>query len=108
MFKKIGRVRRHTLPEKQTCRHEAVEWRLKLRLPLMDHSLQERMRDLAPYCRPDLCDFLRRSEPVQPCHQRCMEACRDANGRRWNRSERTLSSPYVFGLKHRLGHFLNE
>ena len=59
MFKKIGRVRRHTLPEKQTCRHETVECRLKFRLRLANHGPQERMRELSPYYCTDLGDFFR-------------------------------------------------
>jgi hypothetical protein len=84
MFEKIGRVRRHTLSEKQTCCHETVERRLKFRHRLAHHGLQERMRELAPHCRTNLCDLLCWSEPVKPSHPRCVEACGDANGRRWN------------------------
>src|ERR1700739_4262709 len=78
VFKQISRVRRQALPKQQTCSHETVECRLKFRLLLAHHSLQERMRELAPDCRPGLCDFLRGSKPVEPwlfprrtaeCHQ---------------------------------------
>ena len=43
MFEKIACVRRHTLLEKQTCRHKAVECRLEFRFRLANHSLQERV-----------------------------------------------------------------
>src|ERR1700739_2858785 len=62
VFKQISRVRRQALPKQQTCSHETVECRLKFRLLLAHHSLQERMRELAPDCRPGLCDFLRGSK----------------------------------------------
>jgi hypothetical protein len=60
--------------------HETIECRLKFTLRLANHSLQERMRELAPYCGSNLCDFLRRSEPIKPCHQRSVQACRDRYG----------------------------
>src|SRR5262249_41657675 len=93
MFEKIGCVRRLTLPEEQTRSHEMVERRPKFRLRLANDSLQERMRELAPHCRSDLCDFLRWSKPVKSRHQRRVEACRDANGRRWSGCEPAAPSP---------------
>ena len=66
------------------------------------------MRELASYCGPDLCHFFGRPEPVEPRHQRRVQACRDANGRRWNGCDRALSGAFTFRFQHRLRHFLNE
>jgi hypothetical protein len=94
--------------EEQTCRQEAVECRPKLRLRLAHHGLQEGVRELASHCCADLCDFLRWAEPVEARHQRCVEACGNPNGRRWNSCSCSLSFPFAFSFQHCPCHFLNE
>ena len=61
MFEEVGRLRRNTLLEKQTCCDETVERRYEFRFGLANRSLQECMRELTPYCCADLRDFFRRS-----------------------------------------------
>src|SRR5262245_45420452 len=56
VFEQISRLRRQALPKQQSCSHETVECRLKFRLRLAHHSLQEGMRELAPDCSSGLCD----------------------------------------------------
>ena len=75
VLEQIGRVRRHALPEQQTGRNETVERRLKFRLRLAHHRSQQSMRELTPDGCPDLRHLLGRAEPVEPRHQRGVQAC---------------------------------
>ena len=54
MLEKIGRVRRHTLPEQQTSPNETVERCLQLRLRFARDPSQQGMGELASNRRPDL------------------------------------------------------
>ena len=58
MFEEVSRVRRHTLPEQQTCCNETIKRRLEFRFWLASHRRQQSMRELAPNDRPDLCHLL--------------------------------------------------
>ena len=54
VLEQISRVRRHALPEQQTCRNETVERRLEFRFRLARHRSQQSMRKLSPNRRSDL------------------------------------------------------
>jgi hypothetical protein len=75
MLEQIGRVRGHAPSEQQTGRDETVQRRSQLRLRLARHRGEQGMRKLAAdYCR-DLCQLLgRAAEPVEPRHERGMQA----------------------------------
>ena len=60
---------------------EAAERRLELRLRPAHHRGQYRMGELPPDRRPDLGHLLGRTEPVEPGHQRCVQACGNRTGR---------------------------
>jgi hypothetical protein len=64
-----GEAHQHTLPKQQTCRHEAVEGRLKFLLRLTSHCGQQSMRELPPNHGSDLSNLLGGAEPIQPRHQ---------------------------------------
>ena len=91
MLEQIGRMRRHALPEQQTSRNETVERRSQLRLRLAHHRSQQGMRELPPDRRPDLRHLLGGAEPVEPRHQRGVQACRDRQGRGRNRGDGPLA-----------------
>src|SRR5215468_5575404 len=77
MLEKVGRVRRATLPAQQTSPNETVKRRSQLRLRLAHDRSQQRMGELASDRRPDLCQLLgRAAEPVEPRHERGMQARR--------------------------------
>src|SRR5262245_60874896 len=100
MFEEIGCVRRHTLPKEQTCSHKTVEGQLKFGVWLPNHGQQERMRELAANRSPELCYFFGGAEPVEPCHQRGVQARRDDQSRRGNGSRCLSSFAFVPRLKH--------
>src|SRR6478609_6440352 len=75
MFEQIGRMRGRSLPEQKAGMNETVERRLKLSLWLARYRHQKRMGKLSPDCRSYLCCFFRWAESVEPCHQRCVQAC---------------------------------
>src|SRR5579864_241941 len=66
------------------------------------------MGELAANCRPDLRDLLGWAEPVEPRHQRGMQACRDAQGRRRNCRDYALSTALILRLQHRLRQLLSK
>ena len=66
------------------------------------------MGELAPDCRADLRDLLGRAEPVEPRHQRGVQACGDRQGRRRNRSSGAPGFALALRLQHRLRHLLDE
>ena len=84
MLEQISRVRRHALPEQQTGRNETVERRSQLRLRLAHHRSQQGMGKLPPDRRADLRYLLGGAEPVEPRHQRGVQACGNRQGRRRN------------------------
>ncbi len=108
MLEQVARLRRHALPEQQACLNETVERRPQLRLGLARHRRQQRMRELPPDRRPDLRHLLGRAEPVEPRHQRGVQACRDRQGRRRNRRNRAPGRALALRLQHRLRHLLDE
>ena len=81
---------------------------MEFRFRLACHRSQQCMRELAPDSRPDLCHLLGGAEPVEPRHQRGVQACGDCQSRRWH----SRGSPLRFFLtprfQHCLGHFLHE
>ena len=66
------------------------------------------MRELPSNGCSDLRDFLRRTEPIKPCHQRCVQARGNGNGRRRNSCNRTLGGSLALGFQYRLRNFLDE
>src|SRR5215831_9428197 len=75
MLEKVGRVRRAILPEQQTSPNETVKRRSQLRLRLAHDRSQQRMGELASDRRPDLRQLLgRAAEPIEPRHERGMQA----------------------------------
>ena len=66
------------------------------------------MRELPSDRRPDLRHFLGGAEPVEPRHQRGVQACRDRHSRGRNRSSGFPRHALAFRLQHRLCHFLDE
>ena len=66
------------------------------------------MGELPPDRRPDLRHLLGRAEPVEPRHQRGVQACRDRQGRGRNRRSRAPRRALALRLQHRLRHLLHE
>ena len=66
------------------------------------------MRKLSPDRRPDLRHFFGRAEPVEPRHQRGVQACGDCAERGRNGRSRALGRAFALRLQHRLRHFLDE
>ena len=108
MLEQIGRVRRHALPEQQTSRNETVERRLQLRLRLAHHRSQQSMRELSPDRRADLRDLFGRAEPIEPRHQRGVQACGTARAGDGTAAAVRSRVALALRLQHRLGHFLDE
>src|SRR5207248_3909388 len=75
MLEKVCRIWRVTPPEQQTSPNETVKRRLQLRLRLAHDRSQQGVRELASDRRPDLRQLLAGAEPVEPRHQRCVQAC---------------------------------
>ena len=101
-------MRRHALPEQQTSRNETVERRSELCLRLAHHRSQQGMGKLAADRRPDLRHLLGGAEPVEPRHQRCVQACGDRQRRGRNRGGGPPRFALALRLQHRLGHLLHE
>jgi hypothetical protein len=74
-------MRWRALPEQQTGGDQAVERRVEFYLPLVHHCSQQGMRKFTPNCRPYLRHLLGWTEPVEPRHQRRVQASR--NRQRW-------------------------
>jgi hypothetical protein len=108
MLEQICRVWRHALPEQQTGGHETVERRCQLRFRLTHHRSQQRMRKLSPDRCADLRHLLGGAEPVEPRHQRRVQACwnRESGGR--SRCNRALGRALAVRFQHRLRHLLYE
>ena len=66
------------------------------------------MGELPPDSRPDLRHLLGGAEPVEPRHQRGVQACGDRQGRGRNRGGGAPRFALAFRLQHRLRHFLHE
>jgi len=67
------------------------------------------MRKLAADRRRDLCYFLgRAAEPVEPGHERGMQARGDRQCRGRNRRNRALRGRLAPSFQYRLGHLLHE
>ena len=77
-------MRRHALPEQQTSRKETVERGSQFDLRLAHRRGQQGVRKLTPDRRPDLRYLLGGAEPVEPGHQRGVQARGDGQGRRRN------------------------
>ena len=108
MLEQIARLRRHALSEQQTGLNETVERRRQLRLGLERHRSQQSMREFTADRRSDLRDFLGRAEPVEPRHQRGVQARGDRQRRGRNRRNRVPCRALALRLQHRLRHFLHE
>ena len=71
MLEKVGRA---TLPEQQTSRNKTAKRRSQLRLRLAHDRSQQGMGEFASDRRPDLCQLLAGAEPIEPRHERGMQA----------------------------------
>src|SRR5258707_8493020 len=77
MLERVGHVRRATMSEQQTSPNETVKRRLQLRLRHAHDCSEQGVGELASDRRPDLRQLLGGAEPVEPRHQRCVQACGD-------------------------------
>jgi hypothetical protein len=66
------------------------------------------MRELPTDRCPNLRRLLGRAEPVEPGHQRRVQAFWNRQGRRRNRRNRAPSRALTLSLHHRLRHLLHE
>ena len=66
------------------------------------------MGKLPPDRRPDLRHLLGGAEPVEPRHQRGVQARGDGQGWRRHRCGRPSALAFALRLQHRLGHLLHE
>ena len=66
------------------------------------------MREFSPNHCADLRHLLGGAEPVEPRHQRCLQACRHRQGRRRNRRNRAPGRALALRFQHRLRHLLHE
>ena len=66
------------------------------------------MRKLPPDRRADLRHLLGRPKPVEPRHQRGLQACRYRQSGGWNGSSGLLRCALAPRFQYRLGHFLHE
>ena len=109
MLEQIGRLRGHSASEKQTGRDETVQRRSQLRLRLTRHRGEQGMRKLAADCRRDLRQlFGRAAKPVEPRHQRGIQARGDRQRRGWDRGNRARGGGLAPCFQHRLGHLLHK
>jgi hypothetical protein len=74
MFKDITCIGGHALPEQQTCLRQRFKSRLERFLILVGHRGQHGMGELSPNHRSDLSYFFRWTKPVEPRHQRGVQA----------------------------------
>jgi hypothetical protein len=79
-----------------------------LSIGLVRHRREQDVRELPPDCRSDLRHLLGGTKPVEPRHQRGMQACRHRQGRRRNRRYRSPRCVLVLRLQHGLRHLLHE
>src|SRR5262249_2936242 len=109
MLEQIGRMRGHAPWEQQPGRDETIKRGSQLRLRLAHHRGEQGMRKLATdYCR-DLGQLLcRAAEPVEPGHERGIEARRHTQCWRRNRSNCARSGDLASCLQYSLGHLLYE
>ena len=66
------------------------------------------MGKLAPDRRPDLRHLLGRAEPVEPRHQRCVQACRHRQAEDGTAAADAPRCALALRLQHRLRHLLDE
>src|SRR6266516_7122331 len=107
MLEKVCRIRR-VPSEQQTSPNETVKRRLQLRLRLAHDRSQQGMGELASDRRPDLRQLLAGAEPVEPRHQRCVQACGDRQCRRRNQGGGPPCFAFGLCLQHRLRHLFHE
>src|SRR5262245_60614803 len=108
MFEKVCRMRRVTPPEQQTSPNETIKRRLQLRLRLARDRSQQGMGELASDRRPDLRQLLAGAEPVEPRHQRCVQACGHCQCRRRNHGCGPPCFALALCLEHGLRHLFHE
>src|SRR6478672_2311019 len=108
VLKEIGCPRRAALSEQQTRGDDAVERRAYIRFRSIRDRRKQRVRELASDCRSNLRYLLGRAEPVEPRHQRGVQACRNGQERGGNSSSSDTRIALAFCLQHGPCHFLNE
>ena len=108
VLEQIGGQRRISAAGQQPRLNETVKRRRQRRLVEASHPRQERMGKLAPDRRSDLRHVLGRSQPVEPRHQRSMEAGGNEKRRRGGRRGLGSRRALVLRLQHCPRHLLDE
>ncbi|MET0679084.1 MAG: hypothetical protein ABW175_25065, partial [Bradyrhizobium sp.] len=96
------------MSKQQTRRNEAVEIGVEFLLRLLHQRGQQHVGK----CPADRCanlrHVLRRPKPIEPRHQRSMQACRNRHHRRRRLGANPLRASFILRVQHRLGHLLGE
>ena len=108
MLEQVVRTWRGAVSKQQTRRNEPVEIGVEFFLWLSHQRGQQHVGK----CPADRCanlrHVLRRPEPIEPRHQRSMQACRNRHHRRRRLSADPLRVTLTLRVQHRLGHLLGE
>ena len=101
-------MRRGAVSKQQTRRNEPVEIGVQFFLWLTHERGQQHVGE----CPADRCanlrHVLRRPEPVEPRHQRSLQACRHRRNGRRRPCAGPLRITLTLRVQHRLGHLLSE
>jgi hypothetical protein len=88
---------------------ELIQRGLQLLLRTLRERRDQFIGELAADHRANLRNLLgNRVEPIEPRHQRCVQACGDSQRRGRNRSRNPLRFALALRLQHRLRHFFHE
>ena len=108
MLEQVARIGWGAPSKQQTRRNEPVEVGVQFRLRLSHQRSQQHVGKFPADRRADLRHVLCRAEPVEPRHQRSLQACRNRHDRRWCPCEGPLHIALTLRVQHRLGHLLGE
>src|SRR6267154_3873954 len=108
MLEQVARMWRGALSKQQTRRNEPVEVGVQFCLRLSHERSQQHVGKFPADRRADLRHVLRRAEPIEPRHQRSLQACRYRHDRLWRPCEGPLRITLTLGVQHRLGYLLDE
>ena len=98
----------HAAAENDARRDERVQRAFELLAAQRCHGDDQLVRELAPDRGPDLSDRSGLSEPVEPRHQRGVQACRNRKSRRRDRRDRAPGRSHALCFQNRLRHLLHE
>ena len=107
-LEEIGRLRRRPLVATRVRTEEAVERGVQLRLRQTGHASEQGMRKPSADRGADLRHAFGRSKPVEPSHQRGMEAGGDRGRRRVDRRGGGRRRAFILGLQHRVRNLFDE